>query len=139
RNFIFFPCLACLNNRFTRRQGVNPSTNNQRNKPRCCAAELTGGRPGYGQILSPRGRITCRADNGARLSSSRGHRGLKMKALIRIALAGAMLALAGFPALAGDDPSAAIAAAEKTGRAIFEHDRAAAVATDVAMAQRAFK
>ena len=62
-----------------------------------------------------------------------------MKALIRIALAGAMLALAGFPALAGDDPSAAIAAAEKTGRAIFEHDRAAAVATDVAMAQRAFK
>lgn len=62
-----------------------------------------------------------------------------MDALIRTALAGAFLALTGFPALAGDDPSAAIAAAEATGRAIFEHDRAAAVASDVAIAQPAFK
>lgn len=63
-------------------------------------------------------------------------------------LLAASLALAGAGALASDDlPQAlppeqeavAITAAETTGRAIFEHDRAAAVATDVAMAERAFK
>lgn len=79
-----------------------------------------------------------------------------MNALIRIALSAALLALAGLPAHAGDHPSeeveaapavsdpapegaTAIATAEAIGRAIFEHDRAAALATDVAMAQRAFK
>lgn len=35
--------------------------------------------------------------------------------------------------------AAAIKAAEATGRTIFEHDRAAAVATDAALSQRAFK
>lgn len=72
-----------------------------------------------------------------------------MAAPIRTALAGAILALASLPVFAADDPheappdasvpAAAIAAAETSGRIIFEHDRAAAVATDVALAQRAFK
>ena len=63
-----------------------------------------------------------------------------------------MLALASLPVFAVDDPheefpeapdastsASLIAAVETTGRTIFEHDRAAAAATDVAMAQRAFK
>lgn len=65
---------------------------------------------------------------------------------LRLLAAGLALACAG--ALASDDlpqalppdqEAAAITAAETTGRAIFEHDRAAAVATDVAMAERDFK
>lgn len=71
-----------------------------------------------------------------------------MRVPIRKALAGAALLLACLAAAADDDlPQAlppeqeatAIAAAETLGRAIFEHDRAAAVATDVARAQRSFK
>lgn len=42
-------------------------------------------------------------------------------------------------ALAPEQEALAITAAETIGRAIFEHDRAAAVATDAALAQRAFK
>jgi hypothetical protein len=71
-----------------------------------------------------------------------------MAASIREALACAALLFVCLAAAANDDlPQAlppdqearTIAAAEATGRAIFEHDRAAAVATDVALAQRAFK
>ena len=89
-----------------------------------------------------------------------------METTIRTALAAALLALAGLPAIAADEPTgggpdpsdraeaatavdpdakaladsdAALRAIEATGRSIFEHDRAAAVATDVAMAQRVFK
>ena len=91
-----------------------------------------------------------------------------MDAAIRTALVAALLALAGTHAIAADEPPGPAAAApdatgqdagittagqdadtsdgdrdsssiEAAGRAIFEHDRAAAVATDVAMAQRAFK
>lgn len=68
-----------------------------------------------------------------------------MHASIRGALAGAALLLAGLAAAADDDlPQAlapeqeavALASAERAGREIFEHDRAAAVATDALMAQR---
>lgn len=90
-----------------------------------------------------------------------------MDAAIRASLAVALLALAGTTAFASDEPPATagteptpaaadadagaaegagvspaahdFSAIEATGRAIFEHDRAAAVATDVAMSQRAFK
>lgn len=91
-----------------------------------------------------------------------------MDAAFRTALVAALLALAGTHAVAADDVPGTAAAAptatgddadttatgqdappsdgahdfssiEATGRAIFEHDRAAAVATDVAMGQRAFK
>lgn len=68
-----------------------------------------------------------------------------MHASIRGALVGAALLLAGLTAAANDElPQAlppeeeaiAIAFVERTGREIFEHDRAAAVATDALMAQR---
>lgn len=71
-----------------------------------------------------------------------------MAASIRGALAGAALFLVclaapandGLPqALAPKQEALAITAAETIGRAIFEHDRAAAVATDAALAQRVFK
>ena len=64
---------------------------------------------------------------------------------IRPALASAALLLACLAATASDDlpqalppaeEAAALAAAERVGREIFEHDRAAAVATDALMAQR---
>lgn len=68
-----------------------------------------------------------------------------MRASILTALASAVLALGCLPALAADDlpqalpaaeEAAAVTAAERTGREIFQHDRAAAVATDALMAQR---
>ena len=92
-----------------------------------------------------------------------------MCATIRSALAAGLLMIAGLPALAADGPPEAaepttdaaegagtatgdspapaagagsgspFSAIEARGRTIFEHDRAAAVATDVAMAQRSFK
>lgn len=91
-----------------------------------------------------------------------------MDVAVRAAIAAISLALAGIPAFAADKPpgiaataqqegrsaaaaasarqdatsaadSNAISAIESTGRTIFEHDRAAAVATDVARAERAFK
>lgn len=90
-----------------------------------------------------------------------------MDAAIRASLAVALLALASTTAFSSDEPTATagtepalavadadmatgegveaslaahdFSAIEATGRAIFEHDRAAAVATDVAMSQRAFK
>ncbi len=68
-----------------------------------------------------------------------------MRISIRTALASAALLLACLAAVANDDlpqalppaeEAAAVAAAERTGREIFQHDRAAAVATDALMAQR---
>lgn len=68
-----------------------------------------------------------------------------MRTSIRTALASAALLLACQAAFANDDlpqalsaadEAAAVAAAERTGRDIFEHDRAAALATDVLMSER---
>ncbi|MBB1471663.1 MULTISPECIES: hypothetical protein [unclassified Luteimonas] len=68
-----------------------------------------------------------------------------MHASIRVALSGAVLLLAGLAAAANDalpqalppeQEAIALASAERTGREIYEHDRAAALATDALMAQR---